>query len=261
LTTVDNEPADTAAPDAPQIVVDLPVVVDPPVVVNPPAAEQQEAVQPPLDAPPVVADLPPVEQVEPAPAAVEAPPVVQPDPVPAAAAVTPSGIAPPTDLTAVPPLVVADAVATTVTELKRDVDVPSFLPTRVKNVFAAVTGLSAATIATLSTFNVGHWSTSQTTIVTMPTGSIIGFIAAVTAHFWSGTAKEPVALAATFTAVVSATLALGQAFTWWVLTANQVAVVGSLVTALVGVGTALLARQHVTAATTSEHHVTPVRRT
>jgi hypothetical protein len=63
------------------------------------------------------------------------------------------------------------------------------------------------------------------------------------------TANEHVALAATCTATVSATLAIGSGFGWWHLTKQQTSAVGGVVTAVLGVGGAVLARPHVTAET------------
>ena len=74
--------------------------------------------------------------------------------------------------------------------------------------------------------------------------------AAVTAHLWPQTKKQPVAVAGTVTAFVSATLSLGIGFAWWQLTQLQNASLISLVTAIVAVAAALAARSTVTAGTT-----------
>jgi uncharacterized membrane protein YgaE (UPF0421/DUF939 family) len=103
----------------------------------------------------------------------------------------------------------------------------------------------------LTVFKAVDWSAAQTALMTAETAAVIGFITAVVAHLTPGTSKEPVAIAATFTAAVSATLALGTGFGWWSLTAQQTAALVGLLTAVIGVGTALFARQYITAGVTS----------
>lgn len=122
-----------------------------------------------------------------------------------------------------------------------------------KTIAGSVTALAAAVIAVLTTLNIVHWSSSQTTLVGTATAAAIAFVAAAYKHFQRGTPKQPVALAATFTAMVSAILALGTGFAWWHLTAPQIAALVSLVTAFIGIGTALIARQHVVAGITGDN--------
>jgi hypothetical protein len=55
-----------------------------------------------------------------------------------------------------------------------------------------------------------------------------------------------VALAGTFTALVASTLALGTGFGWWSLTQDQAGALLGTVTAIIGVATAMFARQHTT---------------
>jgi nitrate/nitrite transporter NarK len=95
------------------------------------------------------------------------------------------------------------------------------------------------------------WSAAQTALATAEAGAVAGLVAALVAHFKPGTAKEPVALAATFTATVSATLALGSAFAWWSLTEQEMSAVAAVVTGILGVGGAVFARQRVTAGSSS----------
>ncbi|MDQ6777428.1 MAG: hypothetical protein M3071_14690 [Actinomycetota bacterium] len=116
----------------------------------------------------------------------------------------------------------------------------------------ALAPLAASVITFLTTFGIVHWSGSQTTLVSTEVGAIIGLLSAAVAHFWPGTKKEPVALAATFTAAVSATIALGTGFAWWHLTAKQATVLVTLVTALIGVGSAWFARSKVNAIMTPQ---------
>ena len=116
-----------------------------------------------------------------------------------------------------------------------------------KPVVAALGALTAAAIVVLTTFALVDWSPSQTAFVTAETGAFLGFVAAGLAHLKPGTAKEPVALAGTLTALVSATLALGTGFGWWSLTQDQAGALVGMVTAIVGVATAMFARSHITA--------------
>lgn len=125
---------------------------------------------------------------------------------------------------------------------------PSQNPKAVGGSFGA---LVLASITIVTVFKVVEWSAAQTALVTFEGAAVAGFFTALVAHLRVGTSKEPVALAATFTAMVSATLALGSGFGWWSLTEQQTSAVAGLFTALLGVGGALIARQHVTAETSS----------
>ena len=125
---------------------------------------------------------------------------------------------------------------------------PSSNPTAVLGGLAT---LAVALITIAAVFNVVHWSPAQTALVTAEAAAVVGLITALIAHLWPGRPKEPVAVAATFTATVSATLALGSGFGWWSLTAQQTSAVAGVVAAVLGVGGAVLARHHVTAQVTS----------
>jgi hypothetical protein len=114
---------------------------------------------------------------------------------------------------------------------------------------APLAGLVTAVIAVLTVFQTVNWTPAQSTLVTTEAGAALGFAWAVLAHLWPGTRRQPVALAATFTALASATVALGAGFEWWHWTAEQMAAINGLVTAFVGVGTALLAHNLVHADT------------
>ena len=120
-----------------------------------------------------------------------------------------------------------------------------------KTLVGALGALAVAVIAVLTTFGVVDWSDAQTALVTTEAAALIGLIGAVVAHRTPGTKQEPVAVAAAFTAALSATIALGTGFEWWNLTTEQTSVLVSLVTAIIGVGSALFARTKVTAATTA----------
>ena len=124
------------------------------------------------------------------------------------------------------------------------------MPILVKNLLVALGVLAVAAIAILTSFSIVDWSAAQTALVTAESGAIIGLLSALLAHFWPATSKEPVALAATFTAAVSATLALGTGFAWWHLTTEQTSALVSFVTAVIGIGGAIVARSLVTTAET-----------
>jgi hypothetical protein len=125
------------------------------------------------------------------------------------------------------------------------------MPALVKNLLVALGVLAVAVIGILTSFSIVEWSAAQTALVTAEAGAIIGLLSAELAHFWPGTPKEPVALAATLTAAVSATLALGAGFAWWHLTAEQTSALVSLVTAVFGIGGAVVARGRVEADTSA----------
>ncbi|HTX09525.1 MAG TPA: hypothetical protein VME22_12985 [Solirubrobacteraceae bacterium] len=116
-----------------------------------------------------------------------------------------------------------------------------------KTVAGGVAALAVALITTVTVFRIVDWSAAQTALVTAEATAMGAFLTALDAHIMPGTSKEPVALAATFTATVSATLALGSGFGWWSLTEQQVSAVVGVLTGVIAVGGALLAREHVTA--------------
>jgi hypothetical protein len=70
-------------------------------------------------------------------------------------------------------------------------------------------GALAVALVTIVTVKGVDWSAAQTALVTAEAAAVVGFITALVAHLRPSTSKEPVALAATFSAMVSATLALG----------------------------------------------------
>lgn len=125
------------------------------------------------------------------------------------------------------------------------------MPSCVKTLLATLGGLAVAVITVLTTFSIVSWSAAQTALVTAEAGAIIGLATALVAHFWPGTQQEPVAVAATFTATISATMALGTGFGWWSLTTDQTGALVGVVSAVIGVLTAVLARNQVQAKTTA----------
>ena len=120
-----------------------------------------------------------------------------------------------------------------------------------KALVAGLGTLAIASVTIMTVFKVVDWSAAQTALVTAEAAAVGGLGAALVAHLMPGTAKEPVAVAAAFTATVSATLALGSGFGWWSFTEQQTSAVAGLVTAVLGVGSAVIARHHVTAKKTS----------
>lgn len=118
-----------------------------------------------------------------------------------------------------------------------------------KAALAAVGTFALAVITLLTSFTVVEWSATQTALVTAEVAAVVGLSTALIAHLRPDTAKEQVALAATFTATVAATVALGSGFDWWQLTDTQSSAIGGVITAVFGVGGAMFARQHVQAET------------
>ena len=116
-----------------------------------------------------------------------------------------------------------------------------------KTVVGGLGALVVALLTIVTVFKAVYWSAAQTALVTAEAAAVGGLITALVVHLAPGTSKEPVALAATLTATVSATLALGSGFGWWSFTEQQTSAVAGVVTAVLGVGGALFARHHVTA--------------
>jgi len=124
------------------------------------------------------------------------------------------------------------------------------VPPKIAALLAGLTALTGAVIGLLTSFNAVHWTSAQTTLVAAEVAAFWALAGAVTAHLWPQTKKQPVAVAGTVTAFVSATLSVGIGFAWWQLTQPQNASLISLVTAIVAVASGLAARSIVTAGTT-----------
>jgi hypothetical protein len=124
------------------------------------------------------------------------------------------------------------------------------VPPKIAALLAGLVALTGAVIGLMTSFNAVHWTSAQTTLVATEVAAFWALAGAVTAHLWPQTKKQPVAVAGTVTAFVSATLSLGVGFAWWQLTQSQNASLISLVTAIVAVASALAARSTVTADTT-----------
>ena len=124
------------------------------------------------------------------------------------------------------------------------------VPPKIAALLAGLTGLTAVT-GLVTSFNAVHWTSAQTTLVATEVAAFWALASAITAHLWPQTKKQPVAVAGTVTAFVSATLSLGIGFAWWQLTLSQNASLIGLVTAIVAVLSALVARSTVEAGTTA----------
>ena len=124
------------------------------------------------------------------------------------------------------------------------------VPPRIAALLAGLTALTGAVIGLMTSFNAVHWTSAETTLVATEVAAFWALAAAVTAHLRPRTKKQPVAVAGTVTAFVSATLSLGIGFAWWQLTQSQNASLVSLVTAIVAVAAGLTARSTVTGGTT-----------
>jgi len=111
-------------------------------------------------------------------------------------------------------------------------------------------GLAAAVIVWMTAFKIVTWSDFQTALVTAEAVALTALLGAGVGHFWRESSKEPVALAATFTATFAATLALCNGFGWLTWSQNQITAVLGVFTAFLGIGTALFARSRVDAKTT-----------
>jgi hypothetical protein len=124
------------------------------------------------------------------------------------------------------------------------------VPGKIKALLGALGALTVAIISFLSGFSIVHWSTAQTTLASTEAAAFWALVAALVAHFWPGTQQQPVAIAGTFTALVTATVSLGIGFSWWNLTQAENAELTGLVSALIAVISALVARSQVTAKST-----------
>jgi hypothetical protein len=127
---------------------------------------------------------------------------------------------------------------------------PQILPTRIEVLLTALAALTGAVVGIIASFELVHWTAAQMTLVGAEAAAFWAFAGAVAAHVWPDTKKQPVAVAGTVTALVAATISLGMGFTWWQLNEAQNASLMALATAIVAVGSALIARNTVTAVKT-----------
>jgi hypothetical protein len=117
-----------------------------------------------------------------------------------------------------------------------------WIKSHAQHVLAAAGALATAIITLLPALNVVDWSAPQTALVLAEAAAGIAFVTAAAAHLWPGTPHEPVALAASFTALVTATLTVGTGFSWWHLTQQQTSAMVAVVAAAIGLVTAVFAR-------------------
>lgn len=118
--------------------------------------------------------------------------------------------------------------------------------TRLQAIGAAFVVVGNAIITMLITTGVAHWTDPQKAAAFVEVNVVVAMVIAIYAHFDPATSKEPVALASTFTALVTATLLLLVAFAIVHWTRAQVDTIVGTTTAVVALVTLLLARNSVT---------------
>src|ERR1700749_3186866 len=93
-------------------------------------------------------------------------------------------------------------------------DNPLPLPSGAADLLGGLAVLTGAVIGLITSFNAVHWTSAQTTLVATEIAAFWALAAAVTAPLWPQTKQQPVAVAGTVTAFVSATISLGIGFAW-----------------------------------------------
>ena len=83
---------------------------------------------------------------------------------------------------------------------------PGILLPWMRALLAAFATLTGAAVGIMTSFDVVHWTPAQTTLVGAEATAFWVCAGAVVAHFCPRTKKQPVAVAGTVTALVSATL-------------------------------------------------------
>lgn len=121
------------------------------------------------------------------------------------------------------------------------------VPTQTKGILGAFATFIAALIAVMTSLEWVPWTAQQTTLVSVEAAAAFALLAALVAHYSKNTKREPVAIGASITALATATLGLGTGFAWWTLRSDQLGAIVGVVTAAVGVGSALIARELVVA--------------
>jgi len=133
----------------------------------------------------------------------------------------------------------------------------TFMSGRDKAVLTGLAALTAAVIGILTSFNAVHWTTAETALVVSEAAAFWALMSALTAHLSRQTKQQPVAVAGTITALTTATVAVGIGFSWWNVSSTQNAYIVSLVTALIAVTSALVARTKVDAHMPGESGASP----
>jgi hypothetical protein len=118
---------------------------------------------------------------------------------------------------------------------------------KVAAVVGAIGTVAAAVISLITSLGAVDWSAAQISLVTAETAAVIALVTAILAHFWPNTQQQPVAVAGACTALITATLSLGTGFAWWTFTQAQSSAMVAVVSAVIGLGSALFARSMVTA--------------
>lgn len=119
-----------------------------------------------------------------------------------------------------------------------------------QSVNLAVLAFLAAIIVVLTTTGAVHWSGEQITLVSVEAAAGGAFVLAVFWHQNAGTSKEPVAVGASLTALILATLYLLNGFDVTHFTGDAITAIGGASTAGVLLVTAAFARDNVTAPVT-----------
>jgi hypothetical protein len=97
-----------------------------------------------------------------------------------------------------------------------------------KNIATTLGAVAALVITILTAFTIVHWTSTQTTDVTLFAGAVVGFIVSLIAHFRPDTVSEPVAVG------------------WWHLDDATVGTVMAAVVAVFGGGATAASRSTVT---------------
>jgi hypothetical protein len=131
---------------------------------------------------------------------------------------------------------------------------------RARNISAAWLVLANAVLTMLVGTGVVDWSDAQVALVYAEVNTVSALLLALYLHFYPDTKREPVAVAASLTAVAVSTTALLSGFQVWHLNDAQNALVVSVVSALVALVATAFARQQVVAevAPPTEHTPGPV---
>jgi hypothetical protein len=128
---------------------------------------------------------------------------------------------------------------------------------RARNISAAWLVLANAVLTMLVGTGVVDWTEAQVALVYAEVNTVSALLLALYLHFYPDTKREPVAVAASVTAVAVSTTALLSGFQVWELNDAQNALVVSVVSALVALVATAFARQQVVAETAPPTEHTP----
>lgn len=120
--------------------------------------------------------------------------------------------------------------------------------TKVRSVGASLLVLVNLVLVLLDTANVTHWDKdTQTVAVYSVANTLVFLVIALYAHFYPGTKKEPVAIAAAVTTFVVSIITLAFVFVWFSWDVKTYAAIVAIVPQVVGLVAFLFAREQVTA--------------